>query len=167
MKFSLRTLLLTVLISAVVIACISLVLPRQTPVTSISTTRQWQIATKGNCQVLFVDNSFHKETKVYAVRFDSFCRRFRQRSGRNPIFICDPMENKELWAIIEMLWRDEGLANFHNGLKGWGGRGVIAWVKNGELVDYALLHRIETNEEFNRRCDSAFKTSSKNKVKQE
>ena len=54
---------------------------------------------------------------MYADRFDSFCRRFRHRSGHNPIFIYDPMQNKELWAIVKELWRDEGLANFHKALR--------------------------------------------------
>ena len=70
----------------------------------------------------------------------------------------DPMKNSELWGIVENLWRNHELnSDFHFGYKGYGGRGVVAWIRDGELVDFELLVHVGTIEQFEKRCDTAFK----------
>ncbi|MDB2687099.1 hypothetical protein N9Y42_07785 [Mariniblastus sp.] len=153
MKFSLRALILIVTVCVIASLFVAQHLNSKTPITQVTTMRQWEEVASGGRLVLFVDNSFHNETQYYGDRFDSFCRIARSKCKRNPVMIFSPMKNPELKTIIDLLWKDGG---FHGNYKGWGGRGVIAWVEDGELLHSTWISHVDSNEEFIRLCDSAF-----------
>ena len=159
MKYSLRSLLLVTLVAGFAAAYIARNLPSKTPISQITTSKEWyaKAGPKSNV-LLIVDNSFHNETKYEFERYDSICKNFRWRYRQDPILFMDPMKNSELWGIVENLWRNHELnSDFHFGYKGYGGRGVVAWIRDGELVDFELLRHVGTIEQFEKRCDTAFK----------
>ena len=159
MKYSLRSLLLVTLVAGFAAAYIARNLPSKTPISQITTSKEWyaKAGPKSNV-LLIVDNSFHNETKYEFERYDSICKNFRWRYRQDPILFMDHMKNSELWGIVENLWRNHELnSDFHFGYKGYGGRGVVAWIRDGELVDFELLRHVGTIEQFEKRCDTAFK----------
>ena len=137
MRFSLKSMLVTVMLAALCVATYVHFAPRPLPVRQISCEQPWSDVAASTAVVAFVDADFNGFTGFYSNVYERFCRWHLSGFRENAILIDTTSGSGETWDKLQQTWRD---LNVHTGsFKTFGGAGQVVWVKNGKVVDTVFL----------------------------
>lgn len=137
------------------------------PIRNVATIDQWNLATKYQRVVLFVDADCNGWTLAYKDRLDTYSKWFRSEYGYSAIFIdtsiasgsptWDPANiDLELFDLLQELWKTHAVPT--GAMKSWGGAGTVAWLKDGDIVDHEFIGLLETLDEMRTRTNIAFRS---------
>lgn len=155
-QFRLRTLLLFVALSALVMFVANAYIFRPPPIMHVNTLEEWEAVTRHRRVVLFVNGEWSYPAAMFQspfLEFGQWCRDETEiRAVQMTIDSSDT--SNDVWSICDEMWSSNDIDP--GSMKTFGGAGRVVWLEDGEVLDYAWAWETMQQDELKQRTADAF-----------